>query len=199
MECGLHRPKGGVMSKEDIKDNDVKDDIVDDDVSDDDTTEEDQQKDKELVKSLRTESIKNKKRAQKAEKELGKIRQDKLSDDEKKDLKIKQLEKDKEDADKKVIDSKVDSMILGYASTKGFQDLDVVKLIARKELDSEDEISEEDVKSVIDSIAKDKKYLLGGEETTPVGKGNFEGSSKPEKDKNADELLLDEFKKVTNI
>ena len=160
--------------------------------------EEDQSKDKELVKSLRTESIKNKKRAQKAEKELDKIRQDKLSDDEKKDLKIKQLEKEKEDADNKLKDSEVDGMILGYASTIGFQDLEVVKLIARKELGDEDEISEEDVKGVIDSIAKDKKYLLGESQTTDVGKGNFKGGDKPEGEKTADDLLADEFKKVTN-
>ena len=90
-------------------------------------------------------------------------------------------------------------MILGYASTLGFQDLDVVKLIARKELDDEDEISEEDVKAVIDSIAKDKKYLLGESQTTDVGKGNFEGGGKPEGEKSADEMLQDAMIKGKNF
>ena len=91
------------------------------------------------------------------------------------------------------------SMILGYASTLGFQDLDVVKLIALKDLADEDEISEADVKAVIDSIAKDKPYLLGSEDTTKVGAGNFEGGTKTEGEKTADELLKDVIVKSVNF
>ena len=143
-------------------------------------------------KRLLSESIKNKKGRQKAEKELEKIREEKLTADEKKDLRIKELEKEKEESNSKLKQTNIDSMIVSYASTLGFQDLDVVKLIARKELDDEEEISEADVKSVIDSIAKEKKYLLGGSETTDVGKGNFEGGKKIE----GEETIDDRFKKA---
>ena len=146
-------------------------------------------------KRLLSESIKNKKGRQKAEKELEKIREEKLSADEKKDLRIKKLEEEKLESDRQLKDSSVDSMITNYASTLGFQDLDVVKLIARKDLDDEDEISEADVKSVIDSIAKEKPYLLGGGDTTKVGLGNFEGGNNPPKEeKTLDERFGDALK-----
>ena len=188
----MQRPKGGVMPEEEK--NEDKGNEEEEKNSEEENSEEEDQANDDLVKSLKTESIKNKKRAQKAEKELEAIRQTKLSDDEKKDLKIKQLEKDKEDADRKVRDSNVNSMIMGYASTLGFQDLDVVKLIALKELGDEDEISEADVKSVIDLIAKDKPYLLGSGDTTKVGPGNFESGGKPEGEKNIDEMFGDMIK-----
>ena len=143
-------------------------------------------------KRLLSESIKNKKGRQKAEKELDKIREEKLSADEKKDLKLTEEKERADAAEAKLKDSNLNSMIVSYASTLGFQDLDVVKLIARKELDGEDEISEADVKSVIDSIAKEKPYLLGGGDTTKVGAGNFEGGKKVEEE----ETIDDRFRKA---
>ena len=153
----------------------------------------------EKEKKAISESRKYQNRAQKAEKELDKIREEKLSADEKKDLKIKQLEDAKLEADKKLKDSNVDSMILSYASTLGFQGLDEVKLLALKELGDEDEISEADVKGVIDSIAKDKPYLLGGGDTTKVGAGNFEGGNTQKGEKTADELLKELIVKDVNF
>ena len=150
-------------------------------------------------KRLLSESIKNKKGRQKAEKELEKIREAKLSEDEKKDLKLKQEAERADTAEAKLKASNVDTMIMGYASTLGFQDLDVVKLIAKKELGDEDEISEDDVKSVIDSIAKEKAYLLSGSDTTKVGAGNFEGGKKIEGEKTADEMLKDVIVKSANF
>ena len=182
MESVLQRPKGVEMTEEEKNEN--KEGNEEEENSEEENSEEEnQQKEKDdgLVKSLKTESIKHKKRAQKAEKELEKVREEKLTADEKKDLRIKELEKEKEESNSKLKQTNIDSMIVSYASTLGVQDLDVVKLIARKELDDEDEISEADVKSVIDSIAKEKKYLLGGSETTDVGKGNFEGGQKIDK------------------
>ena len=143
-------------------------------------------------KRLLSESIKNKKGRQKAEKELEKIREEKLSADEKKDLKLTEEKNRADAAEAKLKDSNLNSMIVSYASTLGFQDLDVVKLIARKELDDGEEVSKEDVKSVIDSIAKEKSYLLGGSETTDVGKGNFEGGKKIE----SEETIDDRFRKA---
>ncbi len=143
-------------------------------------------------KRLLSESIKNKKGRQKAEKELDKIREEKLSADEKKDLKLKQESDRADTAEAKLKDSRVDSLITGYASTLGFQDIEVVKLIALKELGGEDEISEADVKGVIDSIAKEKPYLLGSGDTTKVGAGNFEGGNKVKEE----ETIDDRFKKA---
>lgn len=150
-------------------------------------------------KRLLAESIKNKKGRQKAEKELDEIREEKLSADEKKDLKLEQESKRADAAEAKLEDSKVDSMIMGYASTLGFQDLDVVKLIALKELGDEDEISEVDVKGVIDSIAKDKAYLLGSGDTTKVGAGNFESGTKQKEEKTANEMLQEAMRKGANF
>jgi len=150
-------------------------------------------------KRLLSESIKNKKGRQKAEKELEKIREEKLSADEKKDLKIKKLEEEKLESDQKLKAGNLDSMITNYASTLGFQDLDVVKLIALKDLADEEEVTEADVKSVIDSIAKDKPYLLGGSDTTKVGAGNFEGGNQTQGEKSADEMLKDIMVKGTNF
>lgn len=191
----MHKPKGGNMpdddkkTNDDVKNDDVVDDVNDDTASDDTSKDDDADVLSDKEKKAIGESKKYQKRAQKAEKELDKIREEKLSADEKKDLKIKQLQDDKLEADRKLRDSNLDSLILNYASTLGFQDLDVVKLIALKELDDEDEVTKEDVEAVIDSIAKDKAYLLGGSDTTDVGKGNFKGGTKIDEEKNPDEML----------
>ena len=196
----MHKPKGGNMpnddkTKDDVKNDDIVDDDVNKDVIDDITSDDTSDKDdvlSEKEKKAISESRKYQNRAQKAEKALKKIQDEKLSENEKKDLKLKE-EKDRADtAEAKLKNSDLDSMILGYASTLGFQDLDVVKLIARKELANEEEISEEDVKSVIDLIAKEKKYLLGESGTTDVGKGNFEGGKKIK----GDETIDDRFRKA---
>ncbi len=146
----------------------------------------------EKEKKAISESRKYQNRAQKAEKALEKIRGEKLSEDEKKDLKLIEEKNRADEAETKLKDSNLNSMILEYASTLGFKDLDVVKLIARKELEGDEDISQADVKLVIDSIAKDKKYLLGSDETTVVGKGNFEGGKKIEEE----ETINDRFKKA---
>ena len=141
------------------------------------------------------ESKKYQKRAQKAEKELEKIQEEKLSADEKKDIKIKKLEEDKLEADRKLKESNVDSMILEYANTLGFRDIDVVKVLVKQELVEDEEVSADDIKGMIDSIAKEKSYLLGSEDTTKVGAGNFEGGTKPpEGEKTLDERFGDALK-----
>ena len=191
----LHRPKGGVMPEEEKTTEEGKEEEKSEEESSEEESNESSEKKEDLEvtnKRLLSESIKNKKGRQKAEKELEKIREAKLSEDEKKDLKLKQEAERADTAEAKLKASNVDTMIMGYASTLGFQDLDVVKLIAKQELGDEDEISKDDVKSVIDSIAKEKPYLLDGSETTKVGPGNFEGGAKVEKE----ETIDDRFKKA---
>lgn len=194
----MHKPKGGNMP-DDIK---TSEEIAAEEAAKlaeeeaaKKAAEEDASKDDDVLsekeKKAISESRKYQKRAQKAEKELEKIQQDKLSDDEKKDLKIKKLEDDNLEAENKLKDSDLDSMILGYASTLGFQNLDDIKMFARQELADEEDVSKADVKSVIDSIVKEKPYLLGDADTTKVGPGNFPGGNQPEGEKSPDEMLRD--------
>ena len=51
--------------------------------------------------------------------------------------------------------------------------MEVVKLLAKAELASEDDVDKKTVEQVVNKIAKDKPYLLKGEESATPGSGNF--------------------------
>ncbi len=153
----------------------------------------------EKEKKAISESRKYQNRAQKAELALKKIQDEKLSEDEKKDLKIKKLEDGKLESDRQLKESKIDTIIMKYANSLGFKDIDIVKLLVKQELVQDEDVSDVDIKAMIDSIAKEKSYLLGGSETTDVGKGNFEGGKRVEGKKTADELLLEELQNKANF
>ena len=82
------------------------------------------------------------------------------------------------------------SAILKAASGKGFVDLEAVELLAMKELASSDEVDPKEVAKVIDKLAKDKPYLIKGENTAAPGSGNFEKSNQ-EPAKDVDSMMRD--------
>jgi len=144
-------------------------------------TEEEKNKkfDYEYVKELREEAksyrlgkAKLKTEFAKVQEELKKIENEKLSDSEKKEKKIAELEKSLVDIQTEYKDKEIDNLILTVASGKNFADMEVVKLLAKKELDSEDDVDKKIVEKIIDKIAKDKPYLVSGKSTTS-GSGNF--------------------------
>ncbi|MHA1402009.1 MAG: hypothetical protein ACTSQE_16800 [Candidatus Heimdallarchaeaceae archaeon] len=127
---------------------------------------------REEAKKYRTDNAKLKAEFAKVQEELKKIENEKLSDSEKKEKKILELEKSLVDIQTEYKDKEIDNLILTVASGKNFADLEVVKLLTKKELDSEEDVDSKTVEKIVEKIAKDKPYLLKGKSSTP-GSGNF--------------------------
>lgn len=124
------------------------------------------------------------------EAKLKKLEDEKLSDSEKKDKKIVELEKEKIDLQTEYKEKEIDNLILTVASGKNFADMEVVKLLAKKELEDEEDPDKKTVEKVIEKIAKEKPYLIKEEKPGIPGGGNF-----PKKDteggKTPDEMMSD--------
>ncbi len=181
-------------TKDDVN-KDVNDD-VNDDVSDDsdDTQDDVKTYSEDDYKKLQTESINRKKKLDELKIENEKFKKDKLTESELKDLKIKELEADKDAAVKSKKDADVNAMITSQASTKGFGDFDVAILIIKDELKLEEDITEVTIKKAVDKVAKDKPYLIGGEDTK-INAGNFKKGTKPNEEKSIDERFGDALRK----
>jgi len=95
-----------------------------------------------------------------------------LSDSEKDKNKITELEKSLVDIQTEYKDKEIDNLILTIASGKNFADMEVVKLLAKNELASEEDVNKKTVEKVIEKIAKEKPYLVSGKSATS-GSGNF--------------------------
>ncbi|MBM3283294.1 hypothetical protein FJY90_03480 [Candidatus Gottesmanbacteria bacterium] len=130
--------------------------------------------DEKFVRELKKEAKDRRLKLRDVEAELKKLKDEKLSDSEKKDLRINELEKQVEALTEEGKIIKLDSSILGIASTKGFKYLDVVLLLAKKELASEEEADEKTIEKIVERIAKEKPELLSGGEIVTVGAGNRE-------------------------
>ena len=147
--------------------------------------EESKTYDEKFVRGLKKEAKDRRLKLRDVEAELKKLKDEKLSDSEKKDSRIKELEKQVDALTEEGKNIKLDSSILGIASTKGFKYLDVVLLLAKKELASEEEIDEKTIEKIVDQIAKEKPELLSGGEITTPGAGNrqkqeLEGKKTPD-------------------
>ena len=158
-------------------------------------SEENEELNEANYKKLQSESIKRKislrekdKKLGEVEAELKKLKDEKLSDSEKKDSRIKELEKQVEALTEEGKSIKLDSSILGIASTKGFKYLDVVLLLAKKELASEEEADDKTIEKIVDQIAKEKPELLSVGEITTPGAGNRE-KQELESKKTPDEMF----------
>jgi len=144
--------------------------------------------DEKYVRELKKEAKDRRLKLRDVEAELKKLKDEKLSDSEKKDSRIKDLEKEVENLKEEGKNIKLDSSILGIASTKGFKYLDVVLLLAKKELASEEEIDEKTIEKIVDQIAKEKPELLSGSEIVTPGAGNRE-KQELEGKKTPDEMM----------
>lgn len=128
---------------------------------------------REEAKGHRLGKAAEKRKRLEVEAKLKELEDAKLSDSEKKDKKITELEKDLVDIQTEYKEKEIDNLILTVASGKNFADMEVVKLLAKKELDSEEEPDQKTVEKVIDKIAKEKPYLISEKEPGIPGSGNF--------------------------
>ena len=128
---------------------------------------------REEAKKYRTDKAKLKTEYAKKEAELKKLEDAKLSDTEKDKKKIIELEKNLVDIQTEYKDKEIDNLILTVASDKNFADMEVVKLLAKAELASEEDVDKKTVERVIEKIAKDKPYLVSGEKSATSSSGNF--------------------------
>ena len=132
---------------------------------------------REEAKKYRTDKAKLKADYVKIQADLKKIEDSKLTDAEKDKKRIKDLEDNLKDIESESKQKGIDNLILSKASGKNFVDMDAVKLFAKKELASEEDIDEKVVGKVLDKLAKDKPYLIKDEGSTTAGSGNFSKNS----------------------
>jgi len=128
---------------------------------------------REEAKKYRTDKAQLKKDFEKIQKQLKEIEDAKLTDSEKDKKKIADLEKKLTDIEAKGKEKDIENLIVTAAAGKNFADLEVVKLLAQKELASEEDIDGKVVAKILDKIAKEKPYLIKSDTTTASG-GNFE-------------------------
>ncbi|MDD5551208.1 MAG: hypothetical protein PHS34_08115 [Candidatus Omnitrophica bacterium] len=173
------------------KDKEEKDltESTDSDESEEESTDvEDEKKgtySEEQYKAVVSESITRKKKINDLEKKLKAFEDEKLTETEKKDKKIAEMEKQLVDLQTEQKDKEIDNLILTVANGKNFNDMEIVKMLAKKELDSEEEVTKEAVEKIIDKLAKDKPYLVSSESVVNPSLGNFGKTDKePAKDIN---------------
>ena len=143
---------------------------------------------REEAKKYRTEKAGLKKDFEKVQKQLKEIEDAKLTDSEKDKNKITDLEKKLVDIQTEYKEKEIENLIVTVAASKNFADLEVVKMLAQKELASEEDIGEKAVDKVLDKIAKEKQYLIKGEKSATAGSGNFEKTGMEGK-KTPDEMM----------
>ncbi len=135
----------------------------------------------EQYKAVVSESITRKKKINDLEKKLKAFEDEKLTETEKKDKKIAEMEKQLVDLQTEQKDKEIDNLILTVANGKNFNDMEIVKMLAKKELDSEEEVTKEAVEKIIDKLAKDKPYLVSSEGGVNPSSGNFGKQNKEAK------------------
>jgi len=128
---------------------------------------------REEAKKYRTDKSKLKTEFAKVQTELKKLEDAKLSDTEKQQKKIIELEKSLVDIQTEYKEKEIDNLILTVASGKNFADMEVVRLLAKKELDSEEDVDQKAVEKVMDKIAKEKPYLVSDEKSAASSAGSF--------------------------
>ncbi len=150
---------------------------TDSDESEEESTDvEDEKKgtySEEQYKAVVSESITRKKKINDLEKKLKAFEDEKLTESEKKDKKIAEMEKQLVDLQTEQKDKEIDNLILTIANGKNFNDMEVVKMLAKKELEAEEEVNKEAVEKVIEKLAKDKPYLVSSEGGANPSSGNF--------------------------
>jgi len=143
---------------------------------------------REEAKKYRTDKADLKKEYAKIQKQLKEIEDAKLTDSEKDKKKITDLEKKLVDIQTEYKEKEIENLIVTVAASKDFADLEVVKLLAQKELASEDDIDDKVVGKVLDKIAKEKPYLIKSDKSATAGSGNF-GKQDMDGKKTPDEMM----------
>lgn len=153
--------------------------VITDVVTDDDEPDGLKTYDAEYVKKLKAEAkgYRQDKAALKKEYEeikakLDKIEADKLTDLEKKDKAITDLTKQLEDIQGSIKAKDIDNLILKSVAGKNIVDMEAAELLIKKELSSEEEITDKVVEKVVDKLLKDKPFLINSANVNPSD-GNF--------------------------
>lgn len=128
--------------------------------------------DETYVKELREEAKKYRLKLRETEEAKKKLEDEKLTETEKEKKRLAELEEENNSYKSKLKQLELSSMIVKTASSKGFVDMELVELLAQKELASEDEVKQKDVEKVIEKIAKEKPYLISAGDNPAPGKGN---------------------------
>ena len=136
------------------------------------------QYDEAFVKSLQTESILRKKKINDLEKKLKAFEDEKLTEGEKKDKKIADLEKQYIDLQTEQKDKDIDNLILTVANGKNFNDIEVVMMVVKKELENEEEPDKKTIEKIVEKLIKDKPYLVSSGSPANPSSGNFPKTDK---------------------
>ena len=163
------------------------------DVAAEETESSDERKtyDAEYVKKLkaeakeyRTSKAALKKELEEVKTKLEALESEKLTETEKDKKKIAELEKALSDINGAIKAKEIDNLILKASMGKNFVDAETATLLIKKELEGVEEINEESVGKVIESLIKSKPFLVGSTSAS-VSDGNFARTNKePIKDAN---------------
>jgi vacuolar-type H+-ATPase subunit I/STV1 len=128
--------------------------------------------DEKFVKELQTETIQRRKEIEGLKKQLKEIEDAKLTEAEKKEKELNETKAKLESLENSIKQGNVDNLILKSLTGKNIVDVEAAELLIKKELASEEEITDKVVEKVVDKLIKDKPYLVS---TTPVNPsdGNF--------------------------
>ena len=168
---------------------------VDDEVGVDETEEPEGSKisDAEMIKKLKAEAKSYrqskatlKKEFEETKAKLEALEAEKLTDAEKKEKKIAELEKRLVDIQTETKEKEIDNLILTAAAGRNFVDIKVVQTLIKDELQGVEEVDEKVINKVIDTLAKEKPFLISS--GASPSKGNFEKTDKEPK-KDADKLM----------
>ena len=173
------------------------DEKVDSDELTDEGSDEPKSYDAEYVRKLKAEAkeYRTSKSALRKEFDETKAKLDtleaaKLTETEKDKKHITELEKQLADINGNIKAAGIDNLILKNSVGKNFVDIDVVSMLAKKELEAEETIDDKAVAMVIDNLIKAKPFLVASGTPANPSSGNFaEQDRQPAK--NVDQMMAD--------
>lgn len=139
------------------------------------------------AKTYRKEKAALKKELEEVKTKLEALESEKLTETEKDKKKIAELEKALSDINGAIKAKEIDNLILKASMGKNFVDAETATLLIKKELEGVEEINEESVGKVIESLIKSKPFLVGSTSAS-VSDGNFARTNK-EPAKNPDAMF----------
>ena len=136
------------------------------------------------AKTYRKDKTAIKKQFEEAKAKLEALEAEKLTETEKDKKRIAELEKALSDINNTIKAKDIDNLILKAITGKNLVDADTAALLIKKELEGEEEVNEASVNKAIDTLIKNKPFLVGGTSAN-VSDGNFAKTTKePSKDPN---------------
>lgn len=157
--------------------------VVTEVITDDDDLDESKKYDAEYVRKLKAEAKEYrqgkaalKKDYEDTKAKLDALEADKLTDTEKKDKRVKELETELLNIQGSVKAKETENLILKAISGKNFIKIDIVTLLIKKELESEEEINDKIIEKIVDKLIKENPFLVSSGNINPSD-GNFRKQS----------------------